>query len=75
VPLTFEQDADYDAIRTGDQLTMPRMNEEIRSGDRVTVVNTTQGSTFTMRHAMTPRQVQMAIEGSVLKMSRGGRER
>lgn len=73
VPLTFEQDADYDAIQCGDQLTMPKINEEIRSGDCVTVCNSTQGTTFTMRHAMTARQVRMIIEGSILKMSRAER--
>ena len=72
VPLTFEENADYDAICCGDELTMPRINEEIRSGDSVTVLNTTQGTSFTMRHAMTPRQVQMVIEGSILRMHSGG---
>ncbi|MNG26872.1 aconitate hydratase [compost metagenome] len=74
MPLTFEQDADYDAIQCGDQLTMPNINEEIRSGDCVTVVNSTQGTTFILRHAMTPRQVRMIIEGSILRMSRAERE-
>ncbi|MNQ52058.1 Homoaconitase large subunit [compost metagenome] len=71
VPLTFDKDADYEAIQPGDQLTMPGIREEIQRGESVTVVNATQGSTFTMRHAMTPRQVQMVLAGSIIKMSRG----
>ncbi|SER94106.1 aconitate hydratase, putative [Azotobacter beijerinckii] len=75
VPLSFEKDADYDAIHPGDWLTLPKINEEIRSGDRVTVVNTTQGASFTMRHAMTPRQVQMVLEGSIIKICRNCRQK
>lgn len=70
VPLTFEKDADYAAISPGDQLSLPRIKEEIQRGERVTVVNTTQGSTFTMRHGMTPRQVQMVLAGSIIKLAR-----
>ncbi|MFC0666273.1 aconitate hydratase [Azotobacter chroococcum] len=74
VPLSFEKEADYDAIRSGDRLRLPDLNEEIRRGDRVTVINTTQEATFTMRNAMTPRQVQMVLEGSIIKMCRSCRQ-
>ncbi|MCY1438657.1 Methanogen homoaconitase small subunit [compost metagenome] len=74
VPLTFDKDADYEAIQPGDQLTMPGIREEIQRGENVTVVNTTRGSTLTMRHAMTPRQVQMVLAGSIIKMSRGSQQ-
>jgi len=71
VPLTFGTDTDYEAIQPGDQLSLPGIREEIQRGENVTVVNTTRGSTLTMRHAMTPRQVQMVLAGSIIKISRG----
>ena len=70
VPLTFTDEADYDTLKPGDELELPDILREIQEGDRVSAVNKSQGVTFTMRHAMTPRQVRMILEGSVIKMCR-----
>ncbi|WP_271408050.1 aconitate hydratase [Pseudomonas sp. Q1-7] len=68
VPLTFEKDADYELIQSGDQLSFPSIREEIQQGELVSVVNTTRGSTLTLRHAMTARQVHMILLGSIINM-------
>lgn len=70
LPLSFIDERDYDLIDQDDILALPNANEQIQSGDRVTVVNKTKNTTFQTKHTMTKRQVQMILEGSVIKMCR-----
>ena len=70
VPLTFEHGTDYDALAAGDVLEFPDLREAIRNSERVAVINVTRNRTFTMKHAMTPRQVQMIMDGSIIKICR-----
>lgn len=72
LPLVFIDTRDYDAIELNDNLELPNAREEIQAGDTVTVINTTRSSTFLARHTMTPRQVRMALAGSVINLYRTG---
>ncbi|MGZ4995531.1 MAG: aconitate hydratase [Syntrophales bacterium] len=71
LPLSFIDEQDYDLIDRDDVLELPSANVQIQNGDKVTVVNQTKNKTFQVQHSMTKRQVQMILDGSVLKMSRG----
>ncbi len=73
VPLTFASESDYDAVAEGDVLTLPDLRREITEGSRVTVHNRSRNTTFVAEHTMTPRQVQMILEGSVIRICRNCR--
>jgi aconitate hydratase len=66
LPLTFDDPDDYEGIDAGDSLEMPSVREEIQEGDTVSVTNGTQGTTFTARHTLTKRQIDMILTGSLL---------
>jgi aconitate hydratase len=68
LPLTFSDASDYGLIGRDDVLEFPNVAEEIQKGETVTAVNRTRHERLTLKHAMTPRQVRMILEGSVIKM-------
>ncbi|MDT8435902.1 MAG: aconitate hydratase [Gemmatimonadota bacterium] len=70
LPLGFVDDADYDAIDRGDALTLPHVRAEVCDGTDVTVENRTKGRTFTVRHRMSDRQVEMILAGSLISFFR-----
>jgi len=67
LPLTFIDEKDYDAIDQNDTLELPNAHERIQNGVTVPVVNKTKHKTFQVKHTMTKRQVQMVLNGSVIK--------
>jgi len=70
LPLTFTNPADYDKIAQGDVLRMENVRGAIQQGDQVTVLNKTKGETYVMQHIMSPRQLEMMIEGSLVNIYR-----
>jgi len=70
LPLTFDDPADYDKVNQDDELVFDDIRNAIQNGSAVTVKNKTQGTTFDAKHAMTDRQIQMILEGSLINMIR-----
>ncbi|MDD5463158.1 MAG: aconitate hydratase [Methylococcales bacterium] len=70
LPLGFIDEQDYDLVDRNDILELFRANEEIQKGYQVTVVNKTKDKSFQVEHKMTRRQVQMILDGSVIRMCR-----
>ncbi len=70
LPLTFVDESDYAAIEQGDELALPDVREEVRAGTEVTVENRTRDRTFTARHEMSDRQVEMMLAGSLISFFR-----
>lgn len=70
LPLTFAHSADYDKVNQDDELVFDDIRNAIQNGNTVTVKNTTQGTTFEANHALTDRQIQMILEGSLINMIR-----
>jgi len=70
LPLTFTNSEDYDNINQEDELAFNDIRAAIQNGNTVTVQNKTQGTTFKAEHTMTPRQVEMILEGSLINMIR-----
>jgi len=70
LPLTFLDPGDYDRIEQGDVLAIAEPAEQLRSGDRVEVVNESKGEMYTMRHRLSPRQVEIVARGSLISVIR-----
>jgi aconitate hydratase len=70
LPLTFIDPGDYDRIARDDVLTISDPAEQLRRGERVDVVNETKGETYSMRHRLSVRQIEIVARGSLLSVIR-----
>lgn len=66
--LSFIDGSDYDKILPNDILEIESAREQIVESAEIIVINKTQNYTFKTTHALTPRQVEMVLEGSVLNL-------
>jgi aconitate hydratase len=69
LPLVLGEVAD-DALMEGDEWRIPRVREQLVSGGPLRVENLTQGTSFEVRHSLTPRQVQVLLAGGLLNYLR-----
>ncbi|KPK22237.1 MAG: aconitate hydratase [Dehalococcoidia bacterium SM23_28_1] len=70
LPLRFVDEADYERLNPGDVLMISNVRQAIRDGNLITVRNMTEGYEFTVRHDLTPRQVEIALAGGLLNKVR-----
>ncbi len=70
LPLRFVNDADYERLRPGDELEIPNVRDAIAEGHQVRVRNVSQDYEFTVRHDLSPRQVNIALAGGLLNYVR-----
>ena len=71
LPLTFADPADYDILEAGDELHLAEVAERVRSGRDLLVENRTKGTTFTVEHRLSARQVEVMLAGSLITLHRG----
>ncbi len=71
LPLTFVDPSAYDGLDQGDELHLPEVAERVRSGQPLTVDNRTKGTTFTVEHRLSSRQVEVLLAGSLIVLHRG----
>ncbi|MBE3581494.1 MAG: aconitate hydratase [Thermoanaerobacteraceae bacterium] len=68
LPLTFVREEDYDGIAPGDRLTL-----DLRGGleaEVLTVRNVTRGTSFQVRHGLSPRQRKILLAGGLLNYTK-----
>ncbi len=65
IPLTFDNEADYDSIRQGDTLEIKDIKTQITGSNRI-AAHTGTGKELFLKHSLTPRQVEIIIEGGLL---------
>ncbi len=71
VPLTFADEADYDAIEQGDELELAEIRAALERGeDPVDVRNVTKGATFRAKLGLTERQRGIVLAGGLLNYVR-----
>ncbi|GAB4268082.1 aconitate hydratase [Thermincola ferriacetica] len=68
VPLTFINEADYDAIGQGDKLAIDF--SKMAEASKVTVTNLANGKEITMEHGLSPRQVDIIKAGGLLNYTK-----
>jgi len=69
VPLFFDNDADYDRINPGDELSIEGLPGAV-AHDRITVKNSTQQYEFTVRCPLSSRQREIVVCGGLLNYTR-----
>ncbi len=70
IPMTFENEADYDRIDQMDELSMTDVISQIQKGDTVTVTNVTKGFDFIVKVDLSDRQKDMLIAGGLLNYTK-----
>ena len=69
LPLIFADERDYDDIDQEDTLKLENLQEGIRDErQRVTLRNETKGQTYELTHTLSPREVEMVLEGSQISV-------
>lgn len=66
LPLTFQVESDYDRFHQDDELELPGVRTEVKSGQPITVRNVTQNFEVKMTHPFTVRQVELLLAGGLL---------
>ncbi len=70
LPLTFIESSDYDSVEAGDELHLEEVAERVRGGLDLTIENRTKGTSFAVEHALSPRQVEVMLAGSLITLHR-----
>ena len=70
LPLTFENEADYDRIAQGDTLSLPGIRERIEKGEALLLRNETRGEEYPVLLPLTDRQRGMILEGGLINYTR-----
>jgi predicted aconitate hydratase len=70
LPLIFADPNDWEKIDQDDVLSLPDIRATIQQGVQVKVINKTKGQTYLAEHALTGRQVEMILSGSLLNLMR-----
>ena len=70
LPLTFENEADYDKISQGDALSMPDVKACIEKGRDVVIENKTTGEKITAKCELTDRTKAIILAGGLLNYTK-----
>lgn len=70
LPLNFENEADYDKISQGDELSLPNIKEEIEAGKQVVLKNLTTGESYELKYDLSKRQKDIILAGGLLNYTR-----
>jgi len=68
VPLTFQQESDYDSIAQDDVLEIPNIRKLIAEGGTLVVLNRTKGTQFTVGYNLSQRQKKTVLAGGTLAL-------
>ncbi len=73
LPLTFENEKDYDRISQGDDISLPEVRERIARGEeRLILRNETKGEDYPVLLPLTERQRGMILSGGLINFIRTG---
>ncbi len=70
LPLVFENPADYDTIDQGDILVLEGIDEAIKAGGKITLVNKTKNATISLTCQASDRGRDMLLAGGLLNYTR-----
>ncbi len=70
LPLNFKDEADYDKISQGDELSLPEIKNEILNDKPVTLKNLTTGDSYELKYDLSKRQKDIILAGGLLNYTR-----
>ncbi|WDL97291.1 aconitate hydratase [Alicyclobacillus sp. ALC3] len=72
LPLTFEREADYDALEREDALVIPDVRGQLKQGSLIEVLQTGSGRIIRCRSELSERQLEILLSGGLLNHVRSG---
>ncbi len=70
LPLEFADASDYDALEQGDVITLDGLHEAIRSSSQLKAGIKGKSKTLTLKHHLSPRQVDVLLRGGLINWMR-----
>ncbi len=70
IPMTFENEADYDTIDMNDELTIENSVAQVKKAGTVIVKNLTKNREIKVKVSLSDRQVQMILAGGLLNFTK-----
>ncbi|HEY5585330.1 MAG TPA: aconitate hydratase [Ruminiclostridium sp.] len=70
IPMTFENEADYDRVNVNDDLAIENVIEQIKNADTIVVNNLSKNVKFNAKVSLSDRQVQIVLAGGLLNFTR-----
>lgn len=70
LPLTFANEADYDKIHQGDELSLTGLREALQNGTPLVLVNRTTGAEIPLNTNFSKRQAEILLAGGLLNYTR-----
>jgi aconitate hydratase len=70
LPLEFGDLSDYDKVTQGDILEMSDAFEGLRPGETMEITNKTRSETYTLKHSLGPRQIEIIRKGGLVNLVR-----
>jgi aconitate hydratase len=70
LPLTFNNEADYDSIELGDVLVLDKIRETLPASNELTIHNKTKGLDYVVAHDLSERFVQIVLAGGLLNFTK-----
>jgi aconitate hydratase len=70
LPLTFVDPVDYDKTEQEDELETVDIRRALSQGKRIRITNKTKNETYETEHALSERQLEMVLEGSLINVVR-----
>lgn len=70
IPMTFENEADYDTIDMNDELAIDNAIGQVKNADTIAVKNLTKNTQFNAKVTLSDRQVQMVLAGGLLNYTK-----
>lgn len=70
VPAVFANEADYDGMDLGDQISFPSLTQELLANATLTVKNETKGTTFQAKLELTDRERKILAEGGLMNYTK-----
>ncbi|HHT9138204.1 MAG TPA: aconitate hydratase [Candidatus Wunengus sp. YC60] len=66
LPLTFENENDYNSIDQGDSIELPDIKNNLKSGGKITISNLTKNKEIKVAHTLTSREIDILCVGGLL---------
>jgi aconitate hydratase len=70
LPVTFADPADYDRLSQGEKLSFAGVHAALRQGSSLSA-RRADGGSLALRHALSPRQVELLLAGGVINWLKG----
>jgi aconitate hydratase len=70
LPLTFASGADYERIDPDDELAMEELRRALEKNKPLSVLNKTKNEAYAAALTLSPRQIEMILEGSLINVVR-----